>query len=118
MDGFENITDHVISDYAREFGERKLNRIIDRIDRSKKIHRFIERSKKDRDVPTHNVLPMVMEIPWFSFARGETLLLATSIVMRLWNNKCNQNYELIDDYSLGIKMRAVFREIGQMTHGR
>ena len=118
MNGFNNITDLVISDYAREFGERKLNRIGDRIERSKKVNRFIQTAKFENDIPTRNVLPMIMEIPWFSFARAETLLVATSIVMKKWNSQCNLHNELIDDYSLGLKMQEVFYKIREMTYGK
>lgn len=117
MEGFKIITSNVISDYKREFGERKFKRIAAKINRSKRVSRFIERSKKECTVPINDVLPMVMGIPLFSFTRAETLLLATTIVMKTWDKECNIDGQIIDYYMLGLKMREVYQEIGQMTRG-
>ena len=114
MTEFSDTVQQITNDYAQEFGQRKLDRIISRVERSKKVARFIERARREQEVPIHDVLPMVHEIPWFSFAKPFTIAIAATVVMALWNQRCNPNEELISDYDLGLLMRDVYQKIGRI----
>lgn len=117
MTGFNDTAQQVFDSYSREFGRRKLDKILGKLESSKKVKRFLETSRREGDVPLIHILPMLHEIPTFIFSRPETLVVGVTGVVALWNQTCNRDEERVSDEDLGFLVQDVYQQIGRM-HGR
>lgn len=103
---YDEIIEHVVSMYIREFGDRKFRRILDKIMTSNKISGLI-RTVKNKGVPpgSKDFLYCLNEIPFFIFSSGQTQATASLIALQRWNQEVNANQCLLSEE--GLKLRAV-----------
>lgn len=103
---YDEIVEHVINSYKREFGERKFKTVLEKIMTSNKVSRVIN-TVKDKGVPpgSRDFLYCLNEIPYFIFSRGQTQALAALIALQKWNEEVNSQQYLLGEE--GLKLRAV-----------
>jgi len=103
---YNEILEHVITAYTREFGERKFNTVLDKIMTSNKISGLISTAKYKGVPPgSKDFLYSLNEIPYFIFSRGQTQALAALIALQRWNEEVNSQQFLLTEE--GLRLRAV-----------
>ena len=104
---FKDLLEHTYSSYAREFGERKLKKIIYKVGTSKKVEGFISESKFNR-VPPHfdYIIQMLNEIPYFIFSRGQTLVVGAMLALQKWDEEVNMDNSILSEEEL--RQRALY----------
>lgn len=77
--------------YLRELGERKFKTVLDKVMTSNKISGLISTSRYQMWRPKpQTILACLHEIPYFMFARNDTLALAGILTLLRWNEEANQ----------------------------
>lgn len=104
---YEVLLHNMYSSFIREFGQRKFDKIYDKIHSSNKVREFIIKSKRLGLAPylTHNI-ELLNEIPYFIFSRGQTMAIGALILLEKWDQEVNQQ-SLISN-SEELRSRAVF----------
>jgi hypothetical protein len=103
---YKEILDYVISDYIREFGERKFKTVLDKVMTSNKISGLIKISKEQGVAPgSKDFLHCLNEIPYFIFSRGQTQALGALISLQKWNDEVNSQKLILTEE--GLKLRAI-----------
>jgi len=104
---FDELVEHTYSSFAREFGERKLKKVMNKVLTSRKVERFIRESKL-RKIPPHNnyIIQMLNEIPFFIFSRGQTVVVGAMVALQKWNEQANKTTYMLSEGEL--KQRAVY----------
>tara|TARA_B100000900_G_scaffold390087_1_gene383504 strand:+ start:870 stop:1247 length:378 start_codon:yes stop_codon:yes gene_type:complete len=103
---FDHLTyEELLQDYSEtffiEFGRRKLEKIQRKIQTSKTISTLIYLSNQKRAVPNKNdFLYNLNEIPFFIFAKAETLALGGLLGLERWNQECNSRLRLANNDEL------------------
>ncbi len=101
----------VFTAYAYEFGERKFNEVCSKIESSKKVASLLEASMIQRKpVGGLGFLSRVNEIPYFFFSRGQTQLVATLLVIRMWDRQVNARLNLCSANEIYADCRYVYHE--------
>ena len=103
---YDEILDYVISEYIREFGERKFKTVLNKIMTSNKISGLISTVKYKGVSPgSMDFLYCLNGILYFVFSRGQTRAVAALIALQRWNEEVNfQQYLLSEE---GLRLRAV-----------
>lgn len=103
---YEEIIEHVIDSYTKEFGERKFLKVYKKVMTSNKISGLIGKVKyKGLPPGSKDFLYCLNEIPFFMIASGQTQAVAALIALQRWNEEVNSyEYMLNDD---GLRLRAV-----------
>lgn len=86
---------NMFRDFTREIGERKFNKIKMKIQESKKVNEAINESLR-RNLPlgSDDFVDITLGIPFFAFARKETIWLGIMNFVMYWDSKCNSNNQL------------------------
>ena len=97
---FQKINE-IKKNYARIYGEKKYFDIHSRINSSSKISNLISKSAQLGLPPTgYDLIVTLHSIPYFIFAKGDTIFIAAILSLELWNDRNNRNYQFLDDYGL------------------
>lgn len=112
---FNELLEHIYSSYAREFGERKLSEVMNKVITSKKVEGFIKESKL-RKIPPHNnyIIQMLNEIPFFIFSRGQTIVVGAMLVLQMWNEEVNSKTNMLTDDELLQRAKFIINESKSM----
>ncbi len=103
---YEEILQHVFSEYIREFGERKFDAVFEKIMTSNKISGLISTAKyKGLPPGSMDFLHCLNEIPYFIFSRGQTQAVAALVALQRWNNEVNSRQYLLAEE--GLRLRAI-----------
>lgn len=87
--------------YAKVYGQAKATSVFERVLTSNKISGLISRSKFSRNAITPlDILHTLNSIPYFMFAKPETLSYAGLMVMARWKKEVNEDLYLLDDFEL------------------
>lgn len=87
--------------YAKIYGQAKVTSVFERVVTSNKISGLISRSKFSRRAITPlDILHTLNSIPYFMFAKPETLSYAGLMVMARWKKEVNEDLFLLDDFEL------------------
>lgn len=87
--------------YARIYGQAKATSVFEKVVTSNKISGLISRSKFSRRAITPlDILHTLNSIPYFMFAKPETLSYAGLMVMARWKKEVNEDLFLLDDFEL------------------
>jgi hypothetical protein len=84
--------------YIYHHGEKKALEVLNTVESSDRIFRFINEASKDNQVPSSKTIELLMNsVSYFMLSRAETLCLGGLFTYKLWYNKTGQLVEL--DYS-------------------
>lgn len=88
---YYELLDYCFNDYIREFGERKFEKIKYKIKTSNKVGRLIKKLDEIQAAPaSDNLIWTVNEILYFTFAKGQTQVIACLFALERWNNEINK----------------------------
>lgn len=98
---FTQICESYFAAYIRVNGERKFQTVVDKIMTSNKVSGLISTSRYKMIRPdSKTILACLHEIPYFMFARNETMALAGLLTLTRWNDEANLFSALADDNCL------------------
>lgn len=87
---YYELLEYCFNDYKTEFGERKFTKIDYRIKTSNRIGKLIDNLKKIGAGPGYNdLIYSINEIIYFTFARGQTQVIACLLALDRWNAEVN-----------------------------
>ncbi len=110
MSDYKTTFSDFIEKYKREFGERKFNKVHNKIYSSSKIERLIQKSKDLKHPPNSAVyLALLHEIPFFIFSNADTIALGAILATERWNEECNKSYNLSNDDELYFLLLDIFQ---------
>jgi len=98
---FDSTAETVMDNYANEFGERKFKKVLKKVMTSKQVIRLIH-AYIANDIPIDplKVLQLINQVPYFIFSKGQTQLLASTTVIKLWFEMTGKNTALASDKEL------------------
>lgn len=98
---FDFILEAVMDSYAKEFGERKFRKVIKKAITSRQVMQLIH-AYIANDIPIDplKVLELINQVPYFIFSRGQTQLLASTTIIRLWFEMTGENTNLASNKEL------------------
>lgn len=103
------------NEFQREFGERKLNTISEKIINSKKLAKLFTVSREKGLMPNQkDYLHCLHEIPYFMFSKAETLAMGALLALYRWNQECNPNHLLGDENRMQFVAQGILSECGQL----
>lgn len=101
MENYYALLNEFFDYFKGEYGNRKLLKIDNKIYNSTKVDKLIEISKARQVIPNHNdYLPMLHEIPYFIFAKRDTIACGCFLALERWNKEVNEKYILADENQL------------------
>lgn len=104
---YQEVLEYAISNFIKEFGERKFNRIISKINSSSKVSNYLINLKLNNKAPGQNdILYLLNEIPFFIFSRGQTIVIGALYILEKWNEEVNKQYSIMTVENL--RVRAVY----------
>lgn len=97
-----------------EFGMAKYKTISNKIRTSDKITNLINLSRQKKVTPNQkDYLHCLNTIVYFIFSKAETLALGSLIALERWNQECNKELYLADEYELDFIAEGILRECAQ-----
>lgn len=101
-------------EFKREYGEAKYKEIFNKIHSSTKVTNLINLSRQKRLVPNQkDYLNCLNTIFYFIFSKAETLAMGCLIALEKWNQECNNELHLADEYVLNHIAEGIIRECSQ-----
>lgn len=112
---YQNLIEEFTSDFIREYGERKLRKIIDKVESSRSVRKALNKLNELNTYPgSEDVVATVMNMPYFMFGKRELVAMGSIAFLELWNNKLNNDNRFLDDLELALLFRRVLNQCGQM----
>ena len=100
----DSLVDLYILTYAERYGISKVGDIRSKIDSSKKVEEFIQRLRVEKFKPGEGLFfNVVFSIPYFLFAKGETVGLGALLAIQKWDHlseyeEVESNHELVNQF--------------------
>lgn len=111
---FKELVDPFIDDYTREYGERRVRKIISKIENSKSVKNYLIKLQEIGLVPhPKDVIVTVMNSPYFPLANKYTVGFASVYLLTKWNNEINADGNIASDYDLEMIFREIMVELRQ-----
>jgi hypothetical protein len=109
---YQEMLHDFLEEYKKEFGLRKYEKIEEKIFESSKISKLFRVAKEKNLVPNYmDYLANLHEIPYFLFAKANTVACAAFIAVERWNIEENTNNRLASDSELTSVLRGILREL-------
>ena len=87
---YYELLDYCFNDYKTEFGERKFTKIDYKIKTSSRIGKLINNLNKVGAGPgSDDLIYSINEIIYFTFAKGQTQVVACLLALERWNTEVN-----------------------------
>lgn len=104
-----------IEDFAREYGERRVRKVVSKVDDSRKIRNYFIKLQEIR-LPPHpkDIVVTIMSIPFFAVANKYTVGLACVYLLMKWNEDFNDEGSIASDSELERIFRGIMAELRQM----
>jgi hypothetical protein len=103
---YDDLFDYFTTSYVREFGQRKFQKVLNKVLRSNKISGLISTARYNGVPPgSDDILYCLNEIPFFIFSRGQTQVLGAFITLQRWHEEVNSQQFLLNE--AGLKVRAL-----------
>lgn len=104
--------------FEKQYGELKLNDIFEKVETSKKVNRFLRETFERRVRPgTNDFLAVIHSSTSFTFAKAETIFMASSILLYKWNDAIGQTLQTSDDHFLNNVFFSLLQKCdGYKTH--
>lgn len=84
--------------YAHEFGHIKFRQVADKVKNSTKVHKLLANSRRDHiRLGTDDYLLTLHSSSSFTFAKAETIFLASVIMLSVWEDETGRPNNLSDD---------------------
>lgn len=98
---YKIIIESSIKYYLEEYGRLKFDKVLRKVQNSKKITNLLIISLQKSIIPNKNdYLYCLNEIPYFIFSKPDTLAIAGLFSLERWNQECNDNYNIADENEL------------------
>ncbi|MFA7301969.1 MAG: hypothetical protein WC069_06685 [Candidatus Shapirobacteria bacterium] len=98
---YKTIIENSLKNYIDEYGRLKFDKVISKVQNSKKITNLLSISLQKHIVPNKNdYLYSLSEIPYFIFSKPDTLAIAGILCLERWNQDCNKDFYLADENEL------------------
>lgn len=104
-----------LSDYKKEFGERKLRKLILEVSSAKRFNSFIH------ECLTRSILPnpsdfyaCIMNSIFYSFSGKHKLIALAMLLLNRWNDEVNAKQGLLDTYNLDHFAKRLIQEGNQL----
>lgn len=108
---YKEILNNYISDYVREFGQRKFKKICDKITQSSKLSGFNNVTIQKGHAPNHmDIYYVVNGVPYFMICKAETLCIGCLLALDRWNLEANENYIYMDEFQLSVVAQKVIKQ--------
>jgi hypothetical protein len=115
MNNSHSIINSFTEDFIKEFGEIKLRKVTSKIENSSIVMNYLVKLQEINTSPYfEDITATVMKIPYFMFAKKETIAMASLVVLDIWNRRLNLNNMHLSDYefeSLVIKVLRNFHDM-------
>lgn len=108
----------LVNFFEKQYGELKLKEIFEKVETSKKVNRFLRETFERRVRPgTDDYLTVIHSSTSFTFAKAETIFMASSILLHKWNDAIGQTLQTSDDYYLNSVFFSILQKCdGYKTH--
>ena len=94
--------------FIREYGERKFEKIDEKIHTSNKIKKILNLSQVKQVAPSKSdFIYATNEIPYFMFTGKDNLVLGAVLFFELWHNMYNKDYQLLGESDLNVLFTGI-----------
>lgn len=91
----------LVNFFEKQYGEIKLKDIFEKVETSKKINKFLRETFERRVRPgTNDYLTVIHSSSSFTFAKAETIFMASAILLHKWNDAIGKTLQTSDDHYL------------------
>ncbi|GAA4092638.1 hypothetical protein [Mucilaginibacter panaciglaebae] len=88
---FNELTDIIAYRYVYEYGEQKAREVIGKVEQSAKIEQHVFQWMVNGFTPSSkDIMSILNTMPYFLFAKGETLCLGALTILNYWNTVANE----------------------------
>lgn len=108
----------LVNFFEKQYGELKLKDIFEKVETSKKVNKFLRETFERRVRPgTNDYLAVIHSSTSFTFAKAETVFMASSILLYKWNDAICQTLHTSGDYYLNNVFFSLLQKCdGYKTH--
>ena len=112
---YRTLLDEYTKEFAREFGDRKLRKIVNKTYYSKSVGNALQKLKElDTNPGSEDIVATVMNMPYFMFGKKESIGMASVIFLDIWNQKLNVGNKYLDDHELSFLFEKVLNHCKKM----
>jgi len=116
---YRTIIENNIKYYLEEYGRLKFDKVLKKIQNSKKIASLLALSYSKSFIPNNkDFLYSLNEIPFFIFSKPETLKIAGLLSLERWNQECNPENSLGNDDKLKEIALAIIEDCKRLKFKR
>jgi hypothetical protein len=105
-----------IEDYKRRYiydrGERKYNRIIEKIKKSKTLASALEQSVNNNHALLAGDFGIISDSAMSFISGPSTAIMGSLIALEIWNERCNENFKFLDEFELVRVTNACLKRFG------
>lgn len=100
MDSFKFLIDDYKKRYVYQNGESKYNKIVVKINNSKTFISAINQSMNNNQPLLAGDYKVISDYALSFISGPRTAIMGQLIALEIWNNSCNKNYKLLDEFGL------------------
>lgn len=115
---YEQLIAIFIDFYIEEYGAKKARKILDKVNYSPKILRFIGKLRNENLHPgIDGFITITNTVPYFLFSKGETLCMGTLIAIQKWLNESVLDINQLNDNQIHkIVTGTILKSAGTKTN--
>jgi hypothetical protein len=99
MDTYNELVDNYFERYLREYGERKMRQLTDKVKSSQKLKKQLL-TLSFRAPFKEDIIYPVMNIPYFMFSKRSHVTMGCLLFLHMWNELYNSSEQVLNDYDM------------------
>lgn len=108
---FENVYNETITEFKREYGEKKYNQIYDKVVNSSSFKKNFLIFMGGNLLPSPaELVAVIQNIPFFTFSSKKYTAIGGAIFLNKWNSFCNTKNEVCEDEILVSILESLFEK--------
>jgi hypothetical protein len=108
----------LVNFFEKQYGEIKLKDVFEKVKTSKKINKFLRETFERRVRPgTNDYLAVIHSSSSFTFAKAETIFMASALLLHTWDDAIGKTLQTRDDHYLNSVFFSLMEKCdGYKTH--